>query len=118
MKKVGGALAGVVALFLPSKKKTEFNLDTFDPKMATIDSNSKWAKEWTYVQGTGYRIWWNRTLSQGEIYQMHQEPFAMFKPLKPIEPKLNPNHPLSRGLVSYELFTGNGIDSMFKGDAP
>jgi len=103
MKKVGGALAGVVGLALPSKKAEHIYPDKIDPNLANTESNSEWAKEnWTYVQGNGYRLWWDRTLSQSEIVQMHQEPFAMFKP---IEPKLNENHPLARGLVSYELFT-------------
>lgn len=98
MKKVGGALAGVVALALPSKGINEFDLDKLDPKMANIDPNSEWAKQ-TIYEGRYTLSVWDRQLSQSEIAQIHREPFAMFK--KPIEPVLNPNHPLSRGLVLY-----------------
>ena len=100
MKKVGGALAGVVALGLPSTTKAE------------VVKQGKWIQECqsvevdeftTYIKGDGFTYCFNRPLSNTERMMLLREPFAMFK--KPIEPKLNENHPLARRLVSHELFT-------------
>lgn len=125
MKAVSGALAGVIAL--PSKVKDnqlapkakgalkcggqngslcprcKFNCKGCS---TGIDSNSDWSKQTikfrTYVQSPNYRMFFDRVLTQDEIKLLHREPFCMFK--KSIRPVLNPNHPLTKGLIGYELF--------------